>query len=133
MQTVLSRRFTVIFVDESQDTDPTFVDALRQVAREIPLGFCLDFFGDPMQEIYMQGAGPTRPEEGWATLTKPENFRCPQAVLCVINRIRAEDDQLEKTRGRRIVIDGEDAPVEGSARVLILPADVSGISAYGSK
>ncbi len=123
MQTLLTRRFPVIFVDESQDTDPAFVDALREVARAVPLGFCLGFFGDPVQKIYMQGAGPIPPEEGWETLEKPENFRCPQAVLRVINRIRAEDDQLEQTRGRHVVVNGEDVPVEGSVRVLILPAD----------
>ena len=123
MQSVLTRRFPVIFVDESQDTDPAFVDALRQVARAVPLGFCLGFFGDPVQKIYMQGAGPIPPEEEWETLEKPENFRCPQAVLRVINRIRAEDDQLEQTRGRHTTVNGEDVPVEGSARVLILPAD----------
>ena len=123
MQTLLTRRFPVIFVDESQDTDPAFVDALRELARAIPIGFCLGFFGDPVQKIYMQGAGPIPPEEGWETLEKPENFRCPQAVLRVINRIRAEDDQLEQTRGRHVVVNGEGAPVEGSARVLILPAD----------
>lgn len=123
MRSVLTRRFPVIFVDESQDTDPAFVDALRQVARAVPLGFCLGFFGDPVQKIYMQGAGPIPPEQGWETLEKPENFRCPQAVLRVINRIRAEDDRLEQTRGRRITVKGEDAPVEGSARALILPAD----------
>lgn len=123
MKAVLTRRFPVIFVDESQDTDPVFVDALRQVARTVPLDFCVGFFGDPVQKIYMQGAGEIPTEAGWSTLTKPENFRCPQAVLRVINRIRAEDDQLEQTRGRRIVVNGEDVPVEGSARVLILPAD----------
>lgn len=123
MQTVVARRFPVIFVDESQDTDPAFVDALRKVACAFPLGFCLGFFGDPVQKIYMQGAGPISTEEGWETLEKPENFRCPQAVLRVINRIREEDDGLEQTRGRHIVVDGEEALVVGSARVLILPAD----------
>lgn len=123
MQTVLTRRFPVIFVDESQDTDPTFVDALRLVARAVPQGFCLGFFGDPVQKIYMQGTGTIPPEDGWKTLAKPENFRCPQAVLRVINNIRAEDDQLQQTRGRSIAVNGEDTPVEGSARVLILPAD----------
>lgn len=123
MQTVMARLFPVIFVDESQDTDPAFVDALRQVARAFPLGFCLGFFGDPVQKIYMQGAGPIPAEEGWQLLEKPENFRCPQAVLRVINRIRAEDDGLHQTRGRHLTVDGAEAPVEGSARVLILPAD----------
>jgi len=123
MQTVLTQRFPIIFVDESQDTEPAFVEALRQVARAFPLGFCLGFFGDPVQKIYMQGAGPIPPEEGWETLKKPENFRCPQAVLRVINRIRAEDDGLQQTRGRHRSIDSGEVAVEGSARVLILPAD----------
>ncbi|MBF7053889.1 ATP-dependent helicase [Halomonas sp. KAO] len=123
MQAVLARRFPVIFVDESQDTDPAFVDSLVQVARAFPLGFCLGFFGDPVQKIYMQGAGSIPAEEGWETLEKPENFRCPKAVLRVINRIRAEDDRLEQTRGRRISVGDGDVSVEGSARVLILPAD----------
>jgi len=123
MRTVLMRRFPVIFVDESQDTDPAFVDALRLVARETPRGFCLGFFGDPVQKIYMQGAGPIPTEDGWETLEKPENFRCPQSVLRVINRIRAEDDGLQQTRGRLKNVDGDEVPVEGTARVLILPAD----------
>lgn len=123
MQAVLTKRFPVIFVDESQDTDPGVVNALLEASRASPTGFCLGFFGDPVQKIYMQGAGPIPIEEGWVTLEKPENFRCPQAVLRVINRIRAEDDRLEQTRGRRVEINGEDVPVNGSARVLILPAD----------
>ena len=123
MRSVLTQRFPVIFIDESQDTDPAFVEALRHVAREAPQGFCLGFFGDPVQKIYMQGAGPIETEDGWETLEKPENFRCPQAVLRVINRIRAEDDGLEQTRGRREIVDGEEVPVAGTARVLILPAD----------
>lgn len=123
MQTVLTQRFPIIFVDESQDTEPAFVEALRQVARAFPLGFCLGFFGDPVQKIYMQGAGPIPPEEGWGILEKPENFRCPQAVLRVINRIRGEDDGLQQTRGRHVAINGEQVAVEGSARLLILPAD----------
>ena len=123
MQTVLTQRFPIIFVDESQDTEPAFVDALRQVACAVPLGFCLGFFGDPVQKIYMQGAGPIPPGEGWETLEKPENFRCPQAVLRVINRIREEDDGLQQTRGRHRSIDSGEVAVEGSARVLILPAD----------
>ncbi len=123
MQTVLTQRFPVIFVDESQDTEPAFVDALRQVACAVPLGFCLGFFGDPVQKIYMQGAGLIPPEEGWGALEKPENFRCPQAVLRVINRIRQEDDGLQQTRGRHVTLNGSEAAVEGSARVLIIPAD----------
>lgn len=123
MRSVLARRYPVIFVDESQDTNPDFVEALRAVANENQNGFCVGFFGDPVQKIYMQGAGPIPVEEGWRMLEKPENFRCPQSVLRVINRIRAEDDGLEQTRGRHEQLNGEDVPIEGTARVLIMLDD----------
>jgi len=123
MCSIITRRFPVVFVDESQDTDPEFVEALRTIAREAPDRFCLGFFGDPMQQIYMQGAGAIPAEDNWRTLEKPDNFRCPQRVLEVINRIRAEDDGLVQTGGRHETRDGERVPVEGTARVLILPAD----------
>ena len=123
MRRVLARRYPVIFVDESQDTNPDFVEALRIVANENQNGFCVGFFGDPVQKIYMQGAGPIAVEEGWQRLEKPENFRCPQSVLRLINRIRAEDDGLEQTRGRHEKLNGEDVPIEGTARVLIMLDD----------
>lgn len=123
MRRILVRRYPVIFVDESQDTDPSFVGALRTAANETQTGFCVGFFGDPVQKIYMQGAGPIPVEEGWRKLEKPENFRCPQSVLRVINRIRAEDDGLEQTRGRHERQHDEDVPIEGTARVLIMPDD----------
>lgn len=123
MRNVIARRFPVIFVDESQDTDPSFVDALLQLARTVSEEFCLGFFGDPVQKIYLQGKGAILAEENWETIRKPENFRCPQKVLKVINKIRAEDDKLSQIRGRMIEHDGKLIPVEGTARLFILPAD----------
>lgn len=123
MRRVIARRYPVLFVDESQDTDPAFVEALRTTANGTQDGFCVGFFGDPVQKIYMQGAGPIPIEEGWRKIEKPENFRCPQSVLRVINRIRAEDDGLEQTRGRQEHLNGENVPIEGTARVLIMPDD----------
>ena len=123
LRNVLVRRFPIILVDESQDTDPAFVAALSAIAREQTENFCLGFFGDPMQKIYMQGAGRVDAENDWITLRKPENFRCPQTVLRVINRIRAEDDALEQTRGRMENNDGNPVPVQGTARAIVLQAD----------
>ena len=123
MRNVLVRRFPVILVDESQDTDPALVEALRTLAREQTENFCLGFFGDPMQKIYTQGAGRIDAEDGWTTLKKPENFRCPQRVLRTINHIRAEDDALEQTRGRMENNDGVIMPVQGTARAIVLQAD----------
>lgn len=123
LRTLLANRFPFIFVDESQDTSPVFVASLRQVADTVGAGFCLGFFGDPMQKIYLAGAGPIALGAGWNAITKPENFRCPSSVLAVINRIRAEDDGLQQVRGRTMELDGVVEPVDGTARLFILPAD----------
>jgi DNA helicase-2/ATP-dependent DNA helicase PcrA len=123
LSTIMARRFPYIFVDESQDTDPAFVSALKHVAKNVEGGFCLGFFGDPMQKIYTTGAGSIELEENWLEITKPENFRCPARVLQVINRIRADGDGLQQTRGRMIKRDGQLELVQGSARLFIAPAD----------
>lgn len=123
LRDLIASRFPFIFVDESQDTVPTFVSALRRIAETVQQEFCLGFFGDPMQKIYTTGAGPIPSGDGWGEITKPENFRCPRRVLDVVNAIRAEDDGLVQTRGRMIEIDGRQVLVEGTARLFLLPAD----------
>lgn len=123
LRQLVAKRFPYIFVDESQDTNPTVVEALRQIAETVPVGFCIGFFGDPMQKIYTTGAGNIPAGAGWTKITKPENFRCPQSILRVINRIRREDDGLQQTRGRTEQRNGAVVPVEGTARLFIVPAD----------
>lgn len=121
LREIVARRFPYIFVDESQDTQPAVIEALRQIASEHPL--CVGFFGDPMQKIYGTGAGPIEPLPGWVVITKPENFRCPTSVLGVINAIRASDDGLVQTRGRTVIAEGQDQPVAGTVNIFILPSD----------
>jgi DNA helicase-2/ATP-dependent DNA helicase PcrA len=123
LRNIIASRFPFIFVDESQDTVPTFVAALRRIAETVQQEFCLGFFGDPMQKIYTTGAGPILLGEQWREVTKPENFRCPRRVLQVVNAIRAGDDGLDQTRGRMIEVDGQWTTVEGTARLFLLPAD----------
>ncbi len=121
LRRVVARRFPYIFVDESQDTQPAVIEALRQIAVDEPL--CVGFFGDPMQKIYGAGAGAIALDDGWADITKPENFRCPTSVLEVINAIRAPGDGLAQIRGRTVMIDDVEHPVVGTANIFILPAD----------
>ena len=123
LRTLVARTFPFVFVDESQDTNPAFVDALKMIANTVDVDFCLGFFGDPMQKIYTAGAGDIALGEGWNEITKAENFRCPQRVLDVANRIRAEDDGIQQVRGRMMDRADELEPVEGTARLFILPAD----------
>lgn len=113
LKTIIAQKYPIIFVDESQDTSPVIVEFLKEIARAVPT-FCVGFFGDPMQKIYVTGIGEIPLEEGWQRITKPENFRCPTAVLDVINRIRATADGLTQTAGR------EDTP-RGLAKIFIFP------------
>lgn len=123
LRTLIASRFPFVFVDESQDTNPAVVSALRRIEESVDEGFCLGFFGDPMQKIYLTGVGSIAPGERWNEITKPENFRCPTSVLGVVNRIRAEDDGLQQVRGRTTERNGALVPVDGTARLFIIPVD----------
>ncbi len=123
MRTLVAQRFPFIFVDESQDTAVEVVAALKAIDADLGSQFCLGFFGDPMQRIYMTGMGEIKPGPDWARISKPENFRCPEAVLNVANAIRSEDDGLMQTLARTEDRDGTRVPVLGSANIFILPRD----------
>lgn len=120
---VIGQKFPFVFVDESQDTAPDVVAALKAISEALGSKFCLGFIGDPMQKIYTSGAGVIEPLPGWMSIEKSENFRCPVAVLDVINNIRAGGDGLRQEGGRTEVVGGERVPVQGTAKLLIVPKD----------
>lgn len=120
-RTLLAQQFPFVFVDESQDTTASVVASLKAVAAQMPGKFCLGFFGDPMQRIYVTGTGAIELEDGWLSIDKPENFRCATSVLAVANVVRQGGDALVQTRGRRDIVDGQEMPVLGTARFFILP------------
>ncbi|MEV1026676.1 UvrD-helicase domain-containing protein [Streptomyces sp. NPDC050264] len=115
---IIARKHPYIFVDESQDTFPNVVEALKHIGAQSPGAVCLGFFGDPMQQIYQRGVGPVIPEEGWSQIEKPENFRSSEQVLRVINQVRSEADGVTQVPGRRV----EDRSA-GECFVFVLPAD----------
>lgn len=123
LASIVAKRYPFFFVDESQDTFPQVVEALKAVDQHATGEFCVGFFGDPMQQVYMTGVGPVVLGPGWKEITKEENFRCPTGVLGVINNIRARGDKLHQVRGRHEVVDGTSRPVSGTAQLFILPAD----------
>lgn len=122
LQTILAEKYPYFFIDESQDTIPNFIAAMKVVDRNIN-NFCLGFFGDPMQKIYMTGTGPIALEQDWQQIDKPENFRCSTNVLDVVNNIRIGSDTLQQTGGRKKEVNGTLEPVEGSAHLFVLEAD----------
>jgi DNA helicase II / ATP-dependent DNA helicase PcrA len=123
MRSLLSQQYPFLFVDESQDAMENVVAALQAVEGEHRDRFCLGFFGDPMQRIYLTGIGSISAGPGWANITKPENFRCPATVLSVANAIRRDGDGLVQTRGRMTGPEGAPVSLPGSADIFILPID----------
>lgn len=119
---VVALKFPFVFIDESQDTFESVVKSFKQVEEQMRGQFCLGFFGDPMQRIFMRGVGDIAREDNWRAITKPENFRCAQKILDVANAVRAKGDGLEQVRGLYEEVNGVQQPVEGSARMFVLPS-----------
>ena len=117
LRTILSRKYPFFFVDESQDTVEPFVRALISVRQENQ-DFCLGFFGDQMQNIYMTGIGEIPTDFGATAIEKPENFRSPKNVLNSINSIREKGDGLQQESGREF-------PFEGTSTFFVLPQDAN--------
>lgn len=121
---VLAQKYPYFFFDESQDTDEGVVKAFQEVATDpavIAQGFCLGFFGDPMQKIYTAGRGTINPLLGWQPITKVENFRCARQVLATINRIRAGGDNLAQVPGVRRRNEEIVPTPEGYSCLIIMP------------
>lgn len=118
---VVALNYPFVFIDESQDTFPGVVKSFKLVEVEMRGKFCLGFFGDPMQSIFMRGAGDIPLEDHWRAITKPENFRCAKQILDVANAARAQGDGMGQVRGLHERVDGDLKLVEGSARMFVLP------------
>lgn len=114
---IVSRQYPFIFVDESQDTFPEVVECLSQVWTAAQGAMCLGFFGDPMQQIYLHGAGSIALRPDWLEVAKPQNFRSSRRVLACVNAVRAEADSLQQVSGLG------DSQTEGNAYLFVLPAD----------
>lgn len=120
MQQVLIRKYPVLLVDESQDTQKDLIDAFFALQAEHPDQFSLSLFGDTMQRIYADGkVGLEQAVPGdWEKPAIITNHRCPKRIVKLLNRIRADaDGQVQEPR--------EDAQ-EGVMR-LFLVDDADGI------
>lgn len=90
---IVARRFPFIFIDEYQDTDPNVVHLLlNNLLPESRSMLTLGFFGDSMQKIYNTGVGAIDHAD-LEKITKEENFRCSEAVIGVLNKMRPELQQ----------------------------------------
>ncbi len=94
MQKILIRKYPVLLIDESQDTNKGLIESLFTLERNNIGSFGLGMFGDTMQRIYFDGKkdlGENLPDD-WETPSKTTNYRCPQRVVALINEIRQDFD-----------------------------------------
>lgn len=117
MQRILIRKYPVLLIDESQDTQKDLIDAFFVVQSAYSGEFCLALFGDTMQRIYSDGK--TDLEEAvpdkWAKPAITINHRCPKRIVNLINNIRSDaDDHIQKP--------ANDAP-EGFVRLFLVQDD----------
>ena len=98
MQAILTGRYPILLIDESQDTNKLLVDALFAVQAAQKDRFVLGLFGDMMQRIYndgKDGLGENLPAD-WATPGKKINHRCPRRVVTLINKVRSATDKQQQ-------------------------------------
>jgi DNA helicase II / ATP-dependent DNA helicase PcrA len=95
MQQILISKYPILLIDESQDTKKELIEAFFLIQSIHCSHFSLGLFGDTMQRIYMDGKpdlGISIPDS-WEKPSKNINYRCPNRVITLINRIRSEVDE----------------------------------------
>lgn len=119
LRALLTSRFPILLIDESQDTNRRLMDALLDIQAAHSSSFCLGLFGDTMQRIYADGkVGLAEAiSDDWARPVKRMNHRCPIRVVDLINKVRENDDgQMQCPRS-----DAE----HGVVRLFVLPETVA--------
>lgn len=99
MQSILVRKYPILLIDESQDTNKDLVDAFFEVQKKKSACFALGMFGDTMQRIYADGKIDIEDNipDTWAKPAKKINHRCPKRVVTLINKIRSDVDGQTQT------------------------------------
>ncbi len=117
MQDILTSKYPILLIDESQDTKKELVDALFAVCESYKGKFVVGMFGDTMQKIYMDGKENLSrciPPD-WIKPEKVMNHRSAVRIVQLANTIRLTiDNQQQRPRS-----DAE----EGTVRLFIAPSD----------
>ena len=90
---VLAKRYPVLLIDEYQDTDAGFVEALKQHFLGTGTGPIIGLFGDHWQKIYGEGCGAVE-HAALEVIDKNANFRSAEPIVAVLNRMRPDLEQI---------------------------------------
>jgi len=86
---MITDRFPIILVDEYQDTDKDWVEAIKTHFLGQPEAPLFGFFGDHWQKIYGGGCGKLE-HPAVTEIGKEANFRSVKTVVDCLNRMRPE-------------------------------------------
>lgn len=116
LRDILTSRYPIFLIDESQDTKKELINALMDVQKEMSTVFTLGLFGDMMQRIYNDGEptlGNNLPND-WSKPAKKMNHRSKSRIVELINQIRKSGDGREQY--------WRTDKVGGSCRIFLLPS-----------
>jgi DNA helicase-2/ATP-dependent DNA helicase PcrA len=119
---ILKDKYKYILIDEYQDTEKQVIDVfLEYLPKSSDKKNVVGFFGDTMQSIYGSRIGNLQEyiEKNLVTeIIKNDNWRCSEAVIKLLNKIRTDIIQERKRR------DGEvDKNLSGSVKFIYSNAD----------
>jgi DNA helicase II / ATP-dependent DNA helicase PcrA len=103
---MVASRFPIILIDEYQDTDAEWVEAIKKHFLHLNSAPLFGFFGDHWQKIYGDGCGKLE-HPNVVEIGKRANFRSVEVVVKCLNRMRPELPQFV-----------EDPALPGEVRVL---------------
>lgn len=113
MQDILTSKYPILLIDESQDTKKELIDALLIVCEKYGEKFIVGMFGDTMQKIYNDGKDNLAKciPDNWVKPVKIMNHRSAKRIVTLANSIRSSvNDQKQQARS-----DAE----EGTVRLFI--------------
>ena len=90
---IVTDRFPIILVDEYQDTDKNWVEAIQKLFLGHTPSPLFGFFGDHWQKIYGNGCGRLDHPQV-KPIGKEANFRSVQTIVDCLNRMRPELPQF---------------------------------------
>jgi len=86
---IFAARYPIVFIDEYQDTNKEFVDALKLRFLDSGDGPLIGLFGDAWQKIYREGCGSVE-HPRLTIIGQKSNFRSVKEIVVVLNKMRPE-------------------------------------------
>lgn len=90
---LMADRYPIILIDEYQDTDADWIEAIKTHFLGQPGSPLFGFFGDHWQKIYGNGCGKLE-HLAITEIAKGANFRSVSTIVDVLNRMRPELTQF---------------------------------------